>query len=345
MTETTAPTRFAPGIYFDMPEDIYHADPALGSSDVRKMRRSGPDYWWSSWMNPNRPPDSGDTPAKLRGRAIHKVVLEGQPAFDRLYSRRRDDVADATSGDKSAVTKAEKLRAASEGKDLLHGDDWDRAVITGAMIRKNPHLATAFDDSGRSEVSVFWEREILVPVLAADGNIPIDGKPAMIKVPCKARFDKLRPRAIGDLKSITNMRGRDFVVACRNAISDYRYDIQAAHYLEGRAQVSALVKAGAMFERDGKPALPDRHEFCANVAKAKTFAFVIVFFQAEDAPITWGAILSPANPMIEVANRHREEALQRYADFMQRFGPNEMWLLAEPLAELDISEMPAWYGR
>lgn len=320
-----------PGIYFNLPEDVYHADPALGSTDVRKLLMSAPDYWWGSWMNPNRPEDKDDTVARLRGRAIHKIVLEGEEPFLRLYARRADDLPDASASEKTALTKSEKARAAKEGKDLLHGADYDRAMITGAMISKNPHTADAFSltGMGRSEVSVFWTEHVKF----GDKTVP---------VPCKARFDKLRPRAIGDLKSIANIRGRDFPAACRYAISDWRYDIQVAHYMRGRAQVPAFIRAGKI---GGGGGTKEDGEYLAAVAAAKSWAFVFVFFQSEGAPITWGTILSPENPMIaEISNRDRQFALERFVQFTRKFG-TDMWVLAEPLAELDISEMPPWFAR
>lgn len=326
--ETTA---HAPGIYFNMPDKEYFADPALGSGDVRRLLRGPYEYWFDSVLNPNKPPDS-DTLSRLRGRAIHKIVLEGEAAFDALYTRRKDDEEGATPAEKGALTKKENARAAVEGRDLLHGTDYDRALITGAMVRGNPHLTNVFDAGGESEVSVFWTRKI-------------DGA----EVPCKARIDKLRPRAVGDLKSIANQHGDPIGVACRRAIASYRYDLQAAHYLEGRAAVPHLFDVGQI-KFCGAEDLPSGTvrrlvAFCEAVSAAADYAFVFVFFQTEAAPMTWGAVLSPTNPIVEFAGRQREEALRRYAQAMEAFGPDTPWIIPEPLAELDMSEMPAWYGR
>jgi len=43
------------------------------------LLRSPSDYWWESHLNPERSPDN-DTPAKQKGRALHKLVLEGEQA-------------------------------------------------------------------------------------------------------------------------------------------------------------------------------------------------------------------------------------------------------------------------
>ena len=43
----------APGVYFGMPEEIYHGDGAIGSSDIREMRKSFERWWRASKLNPN----------------------------------------------------------------------------------------------------------------------------------------------------------------------------------------------------------------------------------------------------------------------------------------------------
>jgi hypothetical protein len=303
-----------PGIYFQLCETTYHTDPALGSTDIRRLLRSPPDYYWNSWMNPNRPAIDPDTPARARGKAMHKIVLEGEEAFSRLYVRRPDDVEGASSTDKGAITRAAKKNLAA-GQTLLGCADYDRVRIAGAMISKHPDLGDAFSN-GQSEVSVFWER----------GGVMR-----------KCRFDYLKPRGIGDLKSITNTKGIEFKAACRNAIANYRYDIQAAHYLEGRTFLPQLVTDGLIYgDHDA--------EWIRTVAAAPEFAFVFVFFQADDAPITWSCVLSPKNPIIPYARQKIDEAVESYVDFKNRFG-TDMWLMTEPMAELSMDEMPGFYGR
>jgi len=38
------------------------------------LLRSPSDYWWESHLSPERPPD------KTEGRALHKLVLDGEQA-------------------------------------------------------------------------------------------------------------------------------------------------------------------------------------------------------------------------------------------------------------------------
>lgn len=317
MTDRIPPGPLAPGIYFDLDAERYHRDAALGSTDIRKLRCSAADYWFTSSMNPHRKEEK-DTPARLSGRAMHDLVLEGEAKFDALYMRRPDDEDGATSADKSAVTKAANAAAAKAGKASLHGDVYDRIAITDAMINRDPELSGAFK-GGFREVSVVWDKVV------EGGQI----------VRCKCRFDKLKVDGIGDLKGITNTLGIDFIEACRMAFARYRYDIQAAHYLEGRAQMRKLWVDGAVFgEHDAS--------LLKHILRTKAFAFAFVFFQKEDAPIAWGMSLTPGNEILSIASREIDLAIHRYCTFMEKYGPNEMWLMGVPMREADKNDFPAW---
>lgn len=294
------------GVYFGLGEDEYHGDPALGSTDIRKLLRSAPDYWWSSPLNPLRPADD-PTPARTFGRAVHKFVLEGKAAFDRIYSP-TDHPGNRKEG------KAERAQIEAEGKLPIKRDDYNRILLSGQMIKANPHLAEAFAN-GFPEVSVFWTRK--------DGTR------------LKCRFDYLKVRAFSDLKSIRNSRGIDFVEACRRAMAEYRYEIQAEHYTEGRFAMADLVRSGAVFGTHDA-------DWLKRATASPEFASVFVFWQADDAPITWACSLSPGNPILEAGRRDIERAIERYKEFVARFGLNEPWVLAEPVSELDINELPAW---
>ena len=80
--------------------------------------------------------------------------------------------------------------------------------------------------------------------------------------------------------------------------------------------------------------------------RSKNLPFNGYSFQAEKAPVTWSRILSPANPIVEVARREIDQAADNYRKFMDKFGRDQMWLLLDdPPEELDMNEMPAWWGR
>lgn len=302
--------RIPPGIYFGLDEAPYHADLALGSSDMRLLSYSPHDYWFGSALNPDREVEDKSTPAQIFGRGVHKMLLEGQQAFEGQFA-----ATEHPGSTKAGKAEREEIEAA--GKTPLKREDFDRILGAGQAFAASPVLRDAFT-AGVSEVSVFWE--------TADG------------IPKKARFDFLKTRAIVDLKSIRNSRSIGFVEACRRALAEWNYPAQAAHYREGREAMAALVDAGAVHgDHDSA--------WLRAVADNDEWAFVFVFWQAEGAPLTWATMLSPGNPVLTVARTTLDMAETNYAEMMATYGPAQPWLIQAPLAELEIAELPAWWGR
>jgi len=297
-----------PGIYFGLSDDLYHADPALGSTGLKRLLSSAPDFWWQSPMNPAREPET-ETPAKIFGKAVHRCVLEGRAAFEAEYAPT----------DYSGVTKegkTERAAIAAAGKKPLKREDFNRILAAAAFIKANPNLAGAFEN-GMPEVSIFWER---------------DG------VRLKARLDFLKMNAITDLKSIRNPLGKEFKKACRDRIAELDYTLSAEQYMEGRRQMARLVAEDRVFG-DHDPS------WLKQVAANSVYAFVLVFWQAEGAPISHGFKLSPGNPLFTYARQSIAQAIHIYQTFMKQFGPDTAWVLAEPLDELDETDLPVWWQQ
>jgi len=306
-----------PGIYFNLDEQVYHDDPSLGSSDIHRLSNNPADYWFTSYMNPRRPADKS-TPAQERGKAVHALVLYGEAEFDRRWVRGPDQDDGMSPAEKAAATKAANAAAAKVGKVALPAVTYDNIAIASAMMAKNPKLAGALV-GGLNEVSVFWRD-------------PENG------IPKKARIDCLKPRGIGDLKSLANKYGKSFPRACLDSVRWDRRDIQAKHYLDARAQIAGLAADGAVHgDHDA--------ELFKKVCAAKEWAWAWVWWQAEGAPITYSRVISPANPILEVSAATIAKADANYLSYMERFGPHEMWLLEEEPTELYIEELGTFFGR
>jgi len=315
----------ADGIYFDLPFGEYLADPALGSGSMKQLAFAPCDYWWGSWMNPQRRPEPS-TSAQRRGTAIHTLVFHGEPAFDRYYMRGADNTDDMTPAEKSAATKAANKRAAERGLIALPAEEYDRVALVCAKVMKNPYLLECFS-GGAPEVSVFWTE------LHGPKNTPMRKK---------ARFDYLKPRGIGDLKSVANQHEMPFPRACITAITNYHYEVQAKHYLDARARLPALIEKATVYA----PMKPGAGmgALLEALVKEKRFAWQWVFWQSERAPVTWSRVLSPQNPILELAGSiiHRAEA--NYLQYLEQYGTS-MWIETDKPVELFIEEMPAWFGR
>jgi len=296
----------APGIYFGMSDTEYHDDPALGSTDIKTLLQSAPDYWWRSDMNPAKEPEK-ETPSKIFGRAVHTCVLEGRSKFEAHYAP-KDHNGSTKDG------KAEMAAIQAAGKVALKRDDFTRILAASAFIKANEFLSSAFE-GGKPEVSVFWEEN---------------------GIRKKFRADYLKLNAIVDLKSIRNSKGKDFVSACYDAIANYGYDISAAYYTNGRRQMAGLLRDGAVFG-DHDP------DWLKSVCENQSFAFVLVFWQAEGSPISHGIKISPNHPIFKYAEYWIGKGLAAFKSYQEEFGPDTAWVLNEPLDELDESKMPGWW--
>ena len=313
------PTTIAPGIYFGLDEDVYHASTALGSSDHKRLAESPALFWWESRMNPMWEPGEL-TPALTIGRARHCIVLDGPVAFARTYARKMENWS-------TKAGKEEKESFAARGMTALPKDDYDRTLATAAIVRQNPYLAEAFAAPIETEVSVFWNARGLQK---------------------KARFDGLKPRAIVDLKNIANERGISFPMACLRYLHNYQGHVQADHYREARLAMRGLWEDG-LVRGDHDEAMLEQ------VVTAQEWAFVFVFLQSSGAPISHAFQLSyrrlpggeEMNPIFDAGRQMIARAEANYKRCMEAFGTDTAWIEPRPIAELDSSQMtlPSWFLR
>lgn len=305
------PEPFADGLYLGLGEEPYHNDPALGSTDIKTLAVSPAAYWYESHLNPSRPTRQ-DTPSRILGSAFHKLVLEGRAAFDARYVRRPDEV--------ERLTEKVRERIAPNGEDVLPGEAYDRLLMAAAVIARDPDLAPALK-GGASEVSVFW-------------TVEVDGEP----VRRKARFDYLKPRAIVDLKSTALMAPGPFEEHCCRAIGKFGYLVQAAAYLQARAEVPRLIAEGRVYGT-APAGLLDA------VRAAPDFAFVLLFWATSGPPLIWGGTLSPGNPNVEWGAAKVAEGLANFVACWRRWGAEAAWIPSQPLAEIQPGDVPDYLLR
>jgi hypothetical protein len=319
------------GIYIGLSAERYHADTALGSSNIRDLLKGANLFWHKSPMNPKKKKDKL-TPSKILGNATHTLLLEGREAFDAIYVRGPYDEDDdsLTSAEKSALTKAAKAKL-KEGQELLTRADYDFTMGCKEVLDSDPELKGCLDNA-LTEVSIFWTRE--------------DG------VRCKVRLDALKLRGIGDIKTIANEREREMDLACKLDITTYRYDIPAAHYSEGRRQMARLLADGGnVFAGDDLAKVAPGTEadallqFLGKCAAEKVFGFQLVFIPKKGAPDAWSCTLSPGNPILNSAATDVSVAIDYFKMAIERYGIDKRWVPNREVEELDIETMPTTFGR
>lgn len=186
-----------PGVYADMPEDVYHADPvpggSLSSSGARKLLETCPARFDYERRNP--PPSREEFDL---GKAFHTKAL-GTGADIVVVDAKNWLTKDA---------KAARAAAYAAGKVPLLARQAEQVDAMAAAVRQHP-LAGALLGKGQVEQSLFWT----------------DDRTGIWR---RARLDLLRPDAIVDLKSCESADEEHVT----KAITRYGYHAQADFYRE-----------------------------------------------------------------------------------------------------------------
>ncbi len=350
-----------PGIYFGLPEAEYHADPSLSATGIRHCLTSPLKYWTYSALNPNKPPDD-DTAAKARGRAYHKLILEGQAAFDGVYCVAPDrndyaDVLDTVSelrdyaerrhGKKlKGTAKADVIaslreidphipiwgeimdqweRFTRQGREIITPELWEQLRMARLVIDRMPSVKDAFRN-GVSEVSLFWVRE--------------DG------VPMKCRLDYLNT-SIVDLKSFANIMDKDIEQAVYYEITRNRYQIQPAVYRDGLRAMKALYRQhGPKIVKLGTVSESWLAEVMTQEQTRFFYAFIMTGYVPEFLVREWqqreGAKGTP-NSYYDLGVEAYAEGVQRWRWGMETFGPNVPWVTDRGLSALKDERFPIYF--
>jgi hypothetical protein len=332
------------GVFFGLPEEQYHAALALSATGIKALRVDPMQWWSQSPLNPDRKDE--ETLAMKIGKAFHARIVEGPEVFQRRYaaildpaeypdalrtvsdltealarhllkprpkSLKADIVQQLLAVEPTAQIWDEMIRIHAEkheGKIMLEADLVEQIERAARRIEGHPDLGRAFAD-GYPEVSVFWVDE--------DTGVP-----------CKSRFDYLKPRAIVDLKTFAL---RDVLPdkAIVQAVARYGYFIQTAFYLRAAAQLPQLVAEGRV-AGDHDP------QFLREVVEnEKRFLFI---WQAAGAPLVKGKVLGPGI-VLDMGHALVEEALLHWAEAWRRWGTAE-WNVVHPITSFDDAEFPSW---
>lgn len=209
--------RLGPGLHYDVPEDVYHADqlcasPTLSRSIAHKLLVRSPLHAWHAHprLNPAFVP-SPDSEAFEFGRAVHARVLLGEDIVERI---------DAPDWRAKPARDARDVAREAGRVPVLATQAW----VIDAMVAE--FEAWRALDAGRTLRAAMKPE---VTALYEDGGVM-----------CRARFDLLPddPTApVVDYKTTRNAAPDAF----HRAIWTYGYDFQAAWYsralkvLRGRA--------------------------------------------------------------------------------------------------------------
>jgi hypothetical protein len=223
------PVGTAPGIYYDMSDEEYHADPSLSSSGIKKLlpaeegdKPNPLEYWEESVLNPNREPL--DTAALRYGRAYHTLVLQPQifsnqfivlpPVNDiKIDSEAWAELRDGEDGKDFILPESKTAKVVKYGgkKIVISQSDYADMCTMRDVLFRSPQISTLLNESDK-EVAIFWRDE-------------------ETGIMCRVKFDLLHPQFITDLKTIASSTSSKRKL--RYECLDRKYPVSAAMYLEG----------------------------------------------------------------------------------------------------------------
>ncbi|MEM1088153.1 MAG: PD-(D/E)XK nuclease-like domain-containing protein [Pseudomonadota bacterium] len=364
-----------PGLYLDLPEDVYFHQDSLGSSDLKKLLRAPADWWYSSRHNPDRE-QADDSNARILGRALHALMLEGVQAYEARFAVEPDprDYPGIckTTDEIKAMLKQCDIHVPSKGvksdyvqiavDNRLGNRVWDhlirhhvqdvevfgktpikaaqdRALRSMADIVENEPSVAGGLQSGIPEVSVFFERE---------------SHPGLL---FRARFDSLSPNMTMDLKTLSNWKNRTVADMARRQIEEFEYDIQRRFYDEAREAARQFITQDKVFLcghgpdgrsidfLEGLDVLEPRiAKTLRQIADTDLWVWVWLFYQMRDdkagkAPVCVPRFHLPEGEVWDEAGKKIDRALEHYQDFMSRFGPDNPWCHIEPALELEDADL------
>lgn len=196
-------TDFAPGIYDDVPEDIYHAHPALSASGAKLLLPPSCPAIFHHQRTHGRPPKREYDV----GHAAHHLVLG---TGSELHVVNGDNF-------KTKAVQQERDAAYKRGDVPLTPEEFDAAQAMAAVLRAHPRYDELFGE-GVAEQSVFW-------------TDPETG------VSCRARPDWLSPNRVVDYKSTASDPSPQ---ACAKAIANFNYHVQEQFYRAGLVELDLI---------------------------------------------------------------------------------------------------------
>lgn len=314
------------GVYIGLSDERYFAQDRLGSTDLVLLHSDPSSWYYGSRLNPDRV-EKARTDELQFGSALHALVLEGEEAYARKVRIRPDFYPDKKTGEMKpwhgAATFCKDWAEINDvpGVIVLTEDADRRCRHMAALILNHPELGAPMR-GGLSEVTVFWT--------SADG------------IRLRARFDKLLPRFVVDLKSYGgDAEGRTVREQCLRLVARRNMDVQRYLYAVARGKMAELIKAGALVGGNAH-----EREWIAKAAKVEDWSWCWIFYRRRDdqrpyAPVV-KPIMRPADDLtFDTGRRKAEVALQNYATFRGRFA-DVPWAIVEPAEQPEDREFPPW---
>lgn len=320
-------TSLPDGVYIGLADEHYFAQDRLGSTDLKTLHRDPSSWWYGSARNPHRGKRKPSDEMEF-GSALHALVLEGEDAYAARCRIRPETYPDAKTGElkpwHGGAGFCKDWTEVNSGPGIIIlTEDADRRVRHMAeLILNHPELGEPMR-GGLSEVAVLWTG--------------IDG------TKLRAKFDKLLPRFVVDLKTFGgDAKGRTVKEQCLGLVAQRDMDVQRFLYFQARTAMAGLIEAGHLFGGNDH-----EREWIAKAAAIEDWRWCWIFYRRRDderpyAPIVKPILRSHFDASFDSGRRKVEVALQNFKTFSERFDGGVPWAVVEATEEPLDHEFPSW---
>lgn len=200
---STVPDDIQPGIYYDIPNEAYHAGPGVSKSQLDDIADTPALYLWRK----NSPVDPEKTKTLDIGTAFHCRVLEPEE-FDKRFIVAPEFNRRTNAGKEEEKAFLEEY--SSTGKTVITAAEGRKIELMYQSVLALPLGQWLVESTGYCESSIYWE----------------DPETGIL---CRCRPDKIIPEYhwIMDVKTTADTH------RFKTSYYDYRYHVQDAFYSDG----------------------------------------------------------------------------------------------------------------
>ncbi len=345
------------GVYLGLDEAPYFAQPRLGSTDISRLFLRAEGWWWSSHLNPDHVDPPEDNRAKVFGKALHAMILEGDDAYAERFAEIPDKAVErAKWGDLFCDTIPEMMAALE--KRAMHPKGAQKKEFYQEVCRSRAPELKLWDDiegaarkanAGKLGVTAAEKTQLDIMALTVrehpdighlfrfDGtNVPLAELSVLWTdehgIQRRGRLDLMLPQHIIDLKTLAAIGSRPLNFAAGDHVAKMGYFVQAADHHQARKWAYRLIEAGKV--HGGSEA--QRRWLGRFPTEAKSWEYCWLLYQKPDpknglAPIIFPWVEDYGSELHMDGIRARRKAIETYKRCMLQFGPDKPWTRVEPL--------------
>lgn len=277
------------GVYFNLPEGVYHSEKRLSSSGIRDILDNPTFYWFNSNLNPLR--EEKQSEAMKDGQIFHSMILEGEN-FKKKFKVMPPEI--------EALNKnctEFKVWKAAQSLDVVPSSKYKKfSLICDYLKEEGQLLDCSIFKNGFPEVSIFWTE---------------DG------IKRKARIDYLKTNCIIDLKTFLKTKKTPLNSFVSQYFFSYRVYVQLIYYRRAVlfAKEHYLPVHGTEEQKFLWEALNEDLMTMAVFVNRDLPQTAVKVFLKEKCPDLW-----------RLGEKQIEQAETIFKDYMDKFGAKSAWL-------------------